>query len=89
MMYEGREVLNNGCKLHDNCLTCPREMCIFDEYEEVKATPAIEKRRARQNAYYHAHKEKWKERRLRRLKRLEEAKKNGEGNNTMQLIYES
>lgn len=21
----------NGCCLHDNCLTCPREMCIYDE----------------------------------------------------------
>lgn len=86
MMFEGREVLNNGCKHHDNCLTCPKEKCIYDVPEKLDANEEILARRAKWNARYHKNKEKL---RLRRLQKKAEAKKNGQGNNTVQFVYES
>jgi len=34
---------NTGCRLHDDCLTCTRPKCIYDE---KSASPKAERRRA-------------------------------------------
>ena len=75
MMFEGRLIKDNGCKLHQNCLTCPKEKCIYDIPEKLNADAEILAKRAKWNARYHKNKEKL---RLRRLQKKEEAKKNAE-----------
>lgn len=67
MIFEGREVKNNGCKKHRNCLTCPFEECFFVLADKEKTfDERAEMIKARHHEYYLKNKEKIK---LKRLKR--------------------
>ena len=82
MIFEGRTIENNGCRHHSNCLTCPKDRCVFDVIEE-DVTPEVAERRAKHNAYYHRNKE-----RILAGQRKRRIKKNGKSNNSMQCVYE-
>ena len=84
MIWEGREVENNGCKYHKNCFTCPFKRCMYDVVEKPEVSQDILARRAYYRAKYYANKEKI----LANRKRREQERKNGKSNNTVQFVHE-